>query len=355
MARPDKAAAVAELTEQFRSANAAVLTEYRGLTVAQLKELRTALGPNASYAVVKNTLTKIAVRDAGLEELADLLAGPSAIAFVTGDAVEAAKSLRDFAKDNPLLQQARTRAAQKMNGMGLMNSSMAIGAGESAMYDAAMPIAPNEHALACEAVATPAIRSMGTVGGNLCLDTRCSYYDQSEEWRRAIGFCLKKDGTVCHVVAGGKKCVAAASNDTATMLLCLDATVDIRGPQVTAEVSKVAANSGVRTEMRQRQQQWAAERGGGVIEGRDIGSVVFPDAELKLYLTASPRVRAERRVAEAGGDVDEIERSIAARDLLDSTRADSPLTEATGSATVDTTGLTIPQVLDRILQLLEPA
>mgnify|MGYP003344891312 FL=1 len=105
----------------------------------------------------------------------------------------------------------------------------------------------------------------------------------------------------------------------------------------------------------QRQQQWAAERGGGVIEGRDIGSVVFPDAELKLYLTASPRVRAERRVAEAGGDVDEIERSIAARDLLDSTRADSPLTEAAGSATVDTTGLTIPQVLDRILQLLEPA
>ena len=135
----------------------------------------------------------------------------------------------------------------------------------------------------------------------------------------------------------------------------VDATSDIRGPQVTAAVSKVAANSGVRAEMRQRQQQWAAERGGGVIEGRDIGSVVFPDAELKLYLTASPRVRAERRVAEAGGDVDEIERSIAARDLLDSTRADSPLTEAAGSATVDTTGLTIPQVLDRILQLLEPA
>jgi cytidylate kinase len=135
----------------------------------------------------------------------------------------------------------------------------------------------------------------------------------------------------------------------------VDATSDIRGPQVTAAVSKVAANSGVRAEMRQRQQLWAAERGGGVIEGRDIGSVVFPDAELKLYLTASPRVRAERRVAEAGGDVDEIERQIAARDLLDSTRADSPLTEAAGSATVDTTGLTIPQVLDRILQLLEPA
>lgn len=103
MARPDKSTAVAELTEQFRSSNAAVLTEYRGLTVAQLKELRTALGANASYAVVKNTLTKIAVKEAGVEGLTDLLVGPSAIAFITGDPVEAAKSLRDFAKDNPLL------------------------------------------------------------------------------------------------------------------------------------------------------------------------------------------------------------------------------------------------------------
>ncbi|MEI6694142.1 MAG: 50S ribosomal protein L10 [Actinomycetes bacterium] len=103
MARPDKSAAVAELTEQFRSSNAAVLTEYRGLTVAQLKELRTALGANASYAVVKNTLTKIAVKEAGVEGLTDLLVGPSAIAFISGDPVEAAKSLRDFAKDNPLL------------------------------------------------------------------------------------------------------------------------------------------------------------------------------------------------------------------------------------------------------------
>ncbi|CAB4878326.1 unannotated protein [freshwater metagenome] len=103
MARPDKSAAVAELTEQFRSSHAAVLTEYRGLTVAQLKELRTALGANASYAVVKNTLTKIAVKEAGVEGLTDMLVGPSAIAFISGDPVEAAKSLRDFAKDNPLL------------------------------------------------------------------------------------------------------------------------------------------------------------------------------------------------------------------------------------------------------------
>ena len=102
MARPDKAAAVAELTENFRESNAAVLTEYRGLTVAQLKQLRRSLSGNATYAVVKNTLTAIAAKEAGIEIDADFK-GPSAIAFVTGDPVEAAKGLRDFAKANPLL------------------------------------------------------------------------------------------------------------------------------------------------------------------------------------------------------------------------------------------------------------
>jgi large subunit ribosomal protein L10 len=103
MARPDKAADVAEITEHFRSSTATVLTEYRGLTVAQLKTLRRSLGDTATYAVVKNTLTKIAAKEAGVEGLDDLLAGPSAIAFVKGDPVEAAKGLRDFAKANPLL------------------------------------------------------------------------------------------------------------------------------------------------------------------------------------------------------------------------------------------------------------
>jgi large subunit ribosomal protein L10 len=103
MARPDKAAAVAELSEQFSQSSGAVLTEYRGLTVAQLKELRRALGGNAHYAVVKNTLTKIAAKDAGITDLDDLLVGPSAIAFVTGDMVEAAKGLRDFARTNQSL------------------------------------------------------------------------------------------------------------------------------------------------------------------------------------------------------------------------------------------------------------
>ncbi|MBM7785812.1 50S ribosomal protein L10 [Tenggerimyces flavus] len=103
MARPDKAAAVAELTDEFKSSNGAVLTEYRGLTVAQLKELRRSISENASYAVVKNTLTKIAAKETGYGELDELLQGPSAIAFIKGDPVEVAKGLRDFAKANPNL------------------------------------------------------------------------------------------------------------------------------------------------------------------------------------------------------------------------------------------------------------
>lgn len=103
MARPDKAAAVAELTDRFRSSSAGVLTEYRGLTVAQLMELRTTLGEHVHYAVVKNTLTSIAAKEAGVDAFDGRLSGPSAIAFVTGDPVAAAKGLRDFSKANPLL------------------------------------------------------------------------------------------------------------------------------------------------------------------------------------------------------------------------------------------------------------
>jgi large subunit ribosomal protein L10 len=101
--RPDKAEAVAEIAEAFRSASAAVLTEYRGLSVKQITELRRALGGETSYAIVKNSLTSIAAKDAGLEGLDELLTGPTAVAFVNGDPVEAAKSLRDFAKAHPVL------------------------------------------------------------------------------------------------------------------------------------------------------------------------------------------------------------------------------------------------------------
>jgi large subunit ribosomal protein L10 len=103
MARADKQAAVVEITDEFSASNGAVLTEYRGLTVAELKNLRRSLGENANYAVVKNTLAKIAAKNVGIEGFDELLAGPTAIAFIKGDVVETAKGLRDFAKANPNL------------------------------------------------------------------------------------------------------------------------------------------------------------------------------------------------------------------------------------------------------------
>jgi large subunit ribosomal protein L10 len=103
MARPDKEASVAELTEDFRTANATYLTEYRGLTVTSMKQLRRSLGADTKYAVVKNTLTKIAAKGAGVEISDDLLTGPSALAFVKGDPIDAARNLKNFQKENPLL------------------------------------------------------------------------------------------------------------------------------------------------------------------------------------------------------------------------------------------------------------
>jgi large subunit ribosomal protein L10 len=103
MARPDKTAAVAELTEDFKSSDAIALTEYRGLTVGAMKTLRRSLGMETKYSVVKNTLTKIAAKNAGIEIDDSLLKGPSAVAFIKGDSLAAAKALKNFQKENPLL------------------------------------------------------------------------------------------------------------------------------------------------------------------------------------------------------------------------------------------------------------
>jgi large subunit ribosomal protein L10 len=121
MAKAEKTAAVAEITERFREAQAAYLTEYRGLTMAQLSELRHSLGRGTTYAVVKNTLTKRAAQDAGVDGLEDWLTGPTAIAFIKGDPVEAAKGLRTFARTHPLLVikggllEGRTLSADEVN------------------------------------------------------------------------------------------------------------------------------------------------------------------------------------------------------------------------------------------------
>jgi cytidylate kinase len=128
----------------------------------------------------------------------------------------------------------------------------------------------------------------------------------------------------------------------------VDVTEIIRGPQVTEAVSIVAALSAVRNELRSAQRAWVENAGGGVVEGRDIGTVVFPDATLKVFLTASPAVRAQRRVSQSGGDVLAIEEQIRKRDHLDSTRADSPLRESEDSLFIDTTDLSIESVVKHI-------
>jgi cytidylate kinase len=173
---------------------------------------------------------------------------------------------------------------------------------------------------------------------------------------RAVTFAVLRRGVdpfntndVAAVAAG----VELTVHDNGVRVDGVDASIEIRGREVTAAVSSVAANSAVRAEMVRRQREWVVRHGGGVVEGRDIGSVVFPEAELKLYITASPRVRAERRVADIGGDVDEVERLIVERDRKDSSRADSPLIEASGAIVVDTSGLSIDAVVDHVLALFD--
>jgi len=136
----------------------------------------------------------------------------------------------------------------------------------------------------------------------------------------------------------------------------VDASIEIRGPEVTRAVTVVAANPDVRKELQRRQREWAEAHGGGVIEGRDIGSVVFPDADVKVYLTASDEERATRRSREVlDMDYDDVAADIARRDYADSNRAAAPLTVPGGAVMVDTTGLSIERVVDRVLALLDQA
>jgi cytidylate kinase len=132
-----------------------------------------------------------------------------------------------------------------------------------------------------------------------------------------------------------------------------DATVEIRASEVSRAVSLVAANPGVRDEMRRRQREWAEHRGGGVLEGRDIGTVVFPDAELKVYLDADPEIRATRRAAELEGvTTASVAADLARRDQMDSSRQHAPLREADGAVRVDTTNLGIDEIVDLLMEQL---
>jgi cytidylate kinase len=133
----------------------------------------------------------------------------------------------------------------------------------------------------------------------------------------------------------------------------VNATVEIRGPEVTRAVSAVAANQKVRTELTRRMREWAEGHGGGVVEGRDIGTVVFPEAELKLFITARSEVRAARRHKELSDlDYDQVAASIAERDALDTGRSNAPLAQAADAVVIDTSDRSVDDLVDQILGLL---
>ena len=209
------------------------------------------------------------------------------------------------------------------------------------------------------AIDGPAGAGKSTVGRALATRLGLSYLDTGAMYR-AMTFAIQQrgipEGNLADVAAIAPEVTIEVDPELGRVVVDgVDATRAIRSRDVTEAVSQIAANAAVRGELVKRQRAWVAARGGGVVEGRDIGSVVFPDAALKLFVTASPRVRAERRVAEIGGDVADVEASIIERDRKDSTREASPLTELEDAVTVDTTGMTVTEVVEHILTLLHEA
>ena len=201
------------------------------------------------------------------------------------------------------------------------------------------------------AIDGPAGAGKSTVGRAVAERLGLEYLDTGAMYR-AVTFGALRRGVAVHdpsALAELLTSIEMEVDDHGVRVDGVDATAEIRGRDVTDHVSTVAADSAVRSELVRRQRAWALQRGGGVLEGRDIGTVVFPDATAKLYVTASPRVRAERRVAQIGGDVDEVESSIIERDRKDSSRIDSPLSEASDALVVDTSALGVDEVVELIV------
>jgi cytidylate kinase len=151
----------------------------------------------------------------------------------------------------------------------------------------------------------------------------------------AVGLVARK----AHIVVSGE----------AVHIDGIDVTSEIRSSEISGVVSIIATHSSVRESMREQQRSWVFAHGGGVVEGRDIGTVVLPSAELKIFLTASPEVRAVRRVEQSGGDVVEVADSIRQRDHIDSTRQDSPLRPAVQAIEVDSSNKSIEEVVSEIV------
>jgi cytidylate kinase len=205
------------------------------------------------------------------------------------------------------------------------------------------------------AIDGPAGAGKSTIAKALAIALNIPYLDTGAMYRMVTyaalrdGIDLNNESTVADIA----KSLNVVMSSDRFIVDDVDVTDIIRGPQVTEAVSTVAALSSVRSELRAAQRTWVENAGGGVVEGRDIGTVVFPDATLKVFLTASPAVRAQRRVAQSGGDVVVIEEQIRQRDHLDSTRADSPLRESNDSLFIDTTDLSIDAVVKQITSSVE--
>jgi cytidylate kinase len=201
------------------------------------------------------------------------------------------------------------------------------------------------------AIDGPAGAGKSTIARELARVLNLPYLDTGAMYRGITCAVLRKGVNPIDDAAVAQLALATQLEISEDGLLVdgVDATVDIRGEAVTRAVSSVAANSEVRRDLRERQRSWVASRGGGVVEGRDIATVVFPDARLKVFLTASPLVRAQRRVAQIGGDVEQIALDIAERDHKDSTRSDSPLRESENAIMVDTSDRSIEDVVKQIV------
>ncbi len=206
------------------------------------------------------------------------------------------------------------------------------------------------------AIDGPAGSGKSTVGRALAARLGLDYLDTGAMYRGVTFAALRMgmDPADADVVANLARNVDLSVDAGVVVVDGVDATIEIRGPEVTRAVSAVAANAEVRSELVRRQREWAAQRGGGVLEGRDIGTVVFPDAALKVYLTASPEVRAQRRSREVTDlDYETVAADIARRDALDQGRDASPLAQADGAVLVDTSDRGVDAIVDELVALVE--
>ena len=212
------------------------------------------------------------------------------------------------------------------------------------------------NALRVIAIDGPAGSGKSTVARRLAERLGLQYLDTGAMYRAVTFAALRRniDPADAEPVAALARKVDLSVTVDAVVVDGVDATIEIRGPEVTRAVSAVAANPEVRAELVSRQREWARRRGGGVIEGRDIGSVVFPDAELKVYLDARPEVRAARRSKEVSDlSYETVAADIARRDALDQGRDTSPLTRAGDAVEVDTSDLDIPAIVELIAGQLD--